>query len=214
LRKGIDFMEEIMKRKLFLVIALATTLPAIPAMASPIDASAVLTSTPDGSNFNDSITLTNSSSSTDSIGTFWFGWVPGADLLPTSPVNITAPAGWTELVTHAGTGDGFAIQFVAGAGSALAPGNSLSGFGFTSADTPAQLAANSPFFSSIPATTSVVYNGAPLTGDSEQFVVSVATAPAPMPTASSVPEPSSLMVGLVVATWFGCSRFKRRKGTA
>jgi hypothetical protein len=203
-----------MKRKLFLVIALATTLPAIPAMASPIDASAVLTSTPDGSNFNDSITLTNSSSSTDSIGTFWFGWVPGADLLPTSPVNITAPAGWTEMITHAGTGDGFAIQFVANPGAALTPGSSLSGFGFTSADTPAQLAANSPFFSSLPATTSVVYSGTPLTGDSEQFVVSVSTAPAAPPAASSVPEPSSLMVGLVVATWFGCSNYKKRKRTA
>jgi hypothetical protein len=203
-----------MKRKLFLVIALATTLPATRAMASPIDASAALTSTPDGSNFNDSITLTNSSSSTDSIGTFWFGWVPGADLLPTSPVNITAPAGWTEMVTHAGTGDGFAIQFVANAGAALAPGSSLSGFGFTSADTPAQLTANSPFFSSIPATTSVVYNGAPFSADSQQFVVSVATASDVTATTSSVPEPSSFMVGLVIATWFGCSKFKKRKRTA
>ena len=200
-----------MTRHLFLVIALATGLPATPVLASAIDASAILTSKPDGTSFDYSITLTNSSSSTDPIGTFWFAWVPGADFLPTSPFDIKAPTGWTEMVTHAGAGDGYAIQFVAGAGSALAAGRSLSGFGFTSADTLTQLAANSPFSSNIPATTSFVYNGAPFSADSEQFVVSVSTVPETATSVSTVPEPSSLIFGLVVVTWFGYSQFEKRR---
>jgi hypothetical protein len=46
-----------MKRNLFLVIALATGLPATPALAAVIDASAALTSKPGGPNFDYSITL-------------------------------------------------------------------------------------------------------------------------------------------------------------
>jgi hypothetical protein len=183
-----------MKRIAFLVIVLAIGLSATPAFASGIDASAVLSSTPDGTGFDYSITLSNSSSSTDPIGTFWFAWVPGKDFLPTNPSDITTPTGWTEKVTHGGTTDGYAIQFVAGAGSALAAGSSLSGFGFKSADTPRELAGNSPFYSTFSATTSFVYNGAPFSADSEQFVASV----------SSVPEPSSLVLGLFgVAMSFG-----------
>jgi hypothetical protein len=194
-----------MKRIVFLVIVLVAGLSATPAFASGIDASAVLTSTPDGTNFDYSITLTNSSSSTDPIGTFWFAWVPGKDFLPTNPSDITTPTGWTEQVTHGGTTDGYAIMFVAGAGSSLAAGSSLSGFGFKSADTPSELAGNSPFYSTFPATTSFVYNGAPFSAVSEQFVVSV----------SSVPEPSSLILGIFgVVVSFGYIRLKKRKGSA
>jgi len=197
-----------MRRIVFLVIALAVGLSATPGFSAGIDASAVLTSKPDGPNFDYSITLTNSSSSTDPIGTFWFAWVPGKDFLPTNPFDITTPNGWMEQVTHGGPGDGYAIQFIAGAGSALAAGSSLTGFGFTSADTPAQLAGNSPFYSTFPATTSFVYNGAPFSSVSEQFVASFASA-------SSVPEPSSLILGLCgLGTLVGYSQFKKRNGIA
>jgi len=193
-----------MKRIVFLTSALAAWLFATPVFSSGIDASAVLTSEPDGPNFDYSIKLTNSSSSTDPIGTFWFGWVPGQDFLPTSPLNITTPNGWTEQVTNGGPGDGFAIQFIAGAGFSLDPGTSLTGFGFTSADTPAQLAGNSPFYPTFPATTSFVYNGAPFSSVSEQFVASVSSV-------SSVPEPSSLILGLCsVLTLAGYLRLKKR----
>ena len=194
-----------MKRIVILVFALATGLCARPAFSAGIDASGVLTSKADGPNFDYSITLTNSSSSTDPIGTFWFAWVPGKDFLPTNPFDITTPNGWAEKVTHAGAGDGYAIQFVASAGSALAAGSSLTGFGFTSADTPAQLVGSSPFYPTFPATTAFVYNGAPFSSVSEQFVVSV----------SPVPEPSSLILGLFgVATMAGYLQFKKRKGIA
>jgi len=36
--------------------------------------------------------------------------VPAEDFMPVSPTNIVSPAGWTEIVTHAGAGDGYAIQ--------------------------------------------------------------------------------------------------------
>ena len=44
-------------------------------------------------------------------GRFWYSWVPGEDFMPVSPTNITSPTGWTEMVTNAGSLDGFAIQW-------------------------------------------------------------------------------------------------------
>jgi hypothetical protein len=205
LEGGFILWEGTMKRFVSVVIALATGLPAASAFAAPIEASAVVTSRPDGANFDYSITLTNSSASTSPIGTFWFAWEPGADFLPSNPFNITTPTGWTEQVTHTGPGDGFAIQFVGGTGALLTPGNSLSGFGFTSAETPTQLAANSPFFPGTLATTSFAYAGEPFVQPQEQFVVQV----------SSIPEPSTLVFGIVVVvSSAGYVQFKKRKGIA
>ena len=43
-----------------------------------ITASGVISSTPDGSNYNYTIQLTNSSTSTEGIGVFWYAWAePG-----------------------------------------------------------------------------------------------------------------------------------------
>ena len=80
-------------------------------------------------------------------------------------------------------------------------GKSLSGFGFTSADTPAELSANSAFFPTFPATTSFVYQGGPLVGESLTFAsVSLAPMSSPSPGAATVPEPSMLVIGSFVAT--------------
>src|SRR4051812_25004523 len=38
------------------------------------------------------LTLTNTG--TSPIGTFWFAWIPGYDLLPTVPTAINAPTNW------------------------------------------------------------------------------------------------------------------------
>ncbi len=64
-------------------------------MAS-ITATGVLTPVADGPNFDYTITLTYSSSSNACIGTFWYAWQPGEDLLHTNPISVTAPTGWTE----------------------------------------------------------------------------------------------------------------------
>jgi hypothetical protein len=71
-------------------------------LLASITASAVISSTPTGANFNYNITLTNSASSTSPIGTFWFAWVPGKDFLGTSPISETAPTGWGDMSQTAG----------------------------------------------------------------------------------------------------------------
>ncbi len=178
-----------MKKLKMMGVALAAGAFCSPAFARDLVATGEISFTRTGSDYDYTITLTNSSTSTDSAGTFWFAWVPGKDFLPTNPIagDFISPTGWTEKVTHGGSTDGYAIQWVsASTASDLAPGNSLT-FGFTSADTPAQLAADSPFYPTFPVTTAFVYQGAPFVGDSDQLVAAVA----------SVPEPSTLVVGSV-----------------
>jgi hypothetical protein len=117
---------------------------------------------------------------TTTVGTFWFAWVPGKDFLPTSPLNITSPAGWQDIITHGSASDGYAIQWKAtSAASDLAAGSSLSGFGFDSADTPTQLQGNSPFFPTFPVGTSFVYSGTPFSDAGFQFVAATVAAPEP-----------------------------------
>ena len=111
-----------MKRIIALGIVLSTigTLTAF-SSAGTIDASAVITAKPDGSNFDYTIELTNTSGpGNDGIATFWFAWVPGADFLSTSPLSVSVPAGWKDVITHGGTTDGYAIQY-----DALAPADAL-----------------------------------------------------------------------------------------
>jgi hypothetical protein len=190
-----------MKRMISLGVILASSLLATSASAGFIDGSAVISSKmdADGVHFDYSITLTNSSTSTDPIGTFWFSWVPGLDFMTNRPISETTPNGWGVQVTNGGPTDGFAIQWVAGSAAVdIAPGGSLT-FGFVSSETPAQLAGNSQFHPTFPEGTSFLYNGAPLTGDSEQITV------------SAVPEPSTLALSLVGGLGLLASRRLRRR---
>jgi PEP-CTERM motif len=175
--------------------------------ADPVFAGIVATSevvgTPQGSDFNYTVTLNNTG--TTSIGTLWFGWVPsGNNFLATQPLTVNAPVGWYGYVTNNGAGDGFGIEWYAYSSIYnLAPGHSLSTFSFESADTPASLEGSSVFYPGTPTATSVVYSGTPFSGSESQFVASVT---------ASVPEPSSLaLVGSVVAAAlaFGYMRRKR-----
>jgi hypothetical protein len=179
-----------------LTIGVLTT----PVNADNIVPSGILSSTPDGANFDYTITLMNSSSSTNSIGTFWFGWVPGKDFLATSPLSVTNPTGWTDVITHGGSTDGFAIQWVSGSSSDnVAIGGSQT-FKFISADTPAQIAGFSQFYPTFPTATSFVYSGAPFSDSGFQFTV------------SSVPEPSTLTLGiLALVSSYAYSRFRRKR---
>lgn len=104
------------------------------------------------------------------VGTLWYAWVPGEDFLAASPTNIVSPAGWSAQVTHAGTGDGFAVQWVNTSGP-LTPNGIVRGFGFDSQSTPAQLSGNSPFFPATPVGTTFVYAGAPLATAGGQFKI-------------------------------------------
>jgi len=176
-----------MLRASLALAAACIVLAAAPASAANITASATLTSAPNGSNFDYTITLNNSSTSDASIGTFWYAWVPGKDFLATSPTAIVSPTGWTALVTHVPNvpTNGFAIQWTTGA--AVSPNNVAIGgskvFKFTSADTPAQIAGESIFYAGTPVGLSVVYPGAPFSDAGHNLV------------AQSVPEPSSAALG-------------------
>jgi hypothetical protein len=136
-------------------------------------ASATITATPDGEDWQYSIKLVDSGSTT--VGTFWFAWVPGEDFLDTSPSSITSPSGWQEVVTHGGPNDGFAIQWKASSTSdEIQSGGTLTGFSFVSSESPTALAGDSAFYPGTPMLTTVVYEGEPLSGPGFQFVVTEA----------------------------------------
>src|SRR5262249_52595990 len=132
----------------------------------------------------------NASSSNAGIGTFWFAWVPGEDLLATSPISVSPPSGWSDNITNMGAGDGFAIQFLANSpANDVQPGSSLS-FSFTSADSPASVIGNSVFFPGTPVGTSFVYPQGPFSDAGHQFVVPPAPTTIPIPTPSPTPTPT------------------------
>jgi hypothetical protein len=193
-----------MKKILYFGIALAWggLLAGPAATAGTISASAACAAQPEGADFNYTLALTNTGASgTDSIATFWLAWVPGQNFLPTDPLSVAPPTGWTETTTHGGSSDGYALQFDASSpANDLAPGSTLI-FGFTSADTPAQLMGNSPFHLTTPVLTSFVYSTGPLRGDGQEFVVSFAA-----------PEPSGLMLGTLGA--LGSLAWWRRRAEA
>jgi hypothetical protein len=112
------------------------------ALLDTVNARAVISSTPAGADFN-SAALTNSSSSSSGIGTFWFSWVPGEDFMANAPISVTPPAGWTDNVTNERAGDGFAIQFVAYSAANDVQQASTLNFSFESADSLAALGGNS-----------------------------------------------------------------------
>ena len=148
-----------------------------------ITASGVISSTPDGSNYNYTIQLTNSSTSTEGIGVFLYAWAEsGQDYLATKPLSVTAPANWTGTSMGGGSGDGYSIQFVANntTSDLLPPGSSLS-FSFTSADTPSSVYGNSTFYPGTPVGTSFVTG---TTSSTDTFVV---TSPTPTPTPTPTP---------------------------
>jgi len=175
------FLSSPLLKKLVLLAAVAP-LAAI-AHANGISATATYTdSLVSPGVYNYSITLDNTGTTT--IGTFWFGWVPGAGFLSATPTSVISPTGWTDTVTNSGK----AVRWTTTT-SLLAPGGTLSGFSFDSTETPAQMLLDftgTGIGSGDPVTTSYVYIAAPLADPGAQLV---ATA-----TGSPVPEPSSLLL--------------------
>lgn len=162
-----------------LVIALMSH----PASAA-LQASATLTSHQLAPNsFEYTITLNNTG--TTPIGTFWYSWIPGYDLLPSSPTQVKSPTGWTGLAEHAGFGVD-SIQWV-NTVTPLQPGQSLPGFTFDSPDSPAAISGTS-FFAGLPVGESYVYIGAPELDPGFPFV-----------TITAVPEPASMSLLAVPA---------------
>jgi hypothetical protein len=180
------------------LLSLLTAGATLPLAASEIATATYTVSQNGPTNWHYSLTLNDTG--TTNVGTFWFAWVPGVDFMPTAPTNITGPAGWAFSVTGANNlTDGSAIRWIAGGGSAETPGQSLSGFSFDSATTPAQLAGLSQFGGGTnPVATSFVYSGAPFSDAGFQLAATAATA---------TPEPSSILLtmlggGLLLGTLY------------
>jgi hypothetical protein len=184
---------------LIIPAALATFALASPARAAVLeDPSGTITTVSTGVQNTYAMTFADAADATKPIGTVWFAWVPGEDFLPTSPIDETSPAGWqVNAITHAGSNDGYAIQWVASsAASAIPIGGSLSGFGFTSTDSPG----DSPFFPGTPVLTTFAYGGGPFSDSGSEFVVTPAAA---------VPEPTSLAVVLLPTALLVLHRSRR-----
>lgn len=155
----------------------------------------------DGPNFQYTITLTNASASSQPIGTFWFSWVPGKDFMGTSPMDVLSPNGWADKITHGGSTDGYAIQWVAGSGSAIQPGNSLT-FSFVSTEAPPTLYGDSPFYPGTSDLTAFVYHAGPFSDSGVKFLL------------TPVPEPASAglfaLGGLFAPAWLRSRKRKRK----
>ena len=134
-----------------------------------------------------SLTLTNTGDT--QISTFWFGWIPAYDLLPSAPTAFTAPAGWAGV--NAPDVFGVASAQWKTTTSPLGAGQSLSGFTFTSPDSPAALAGTSYF--GLPVQESYVYIGAPETDPGAALVPSVVAAPEPGSLTALVGAPLALL---------------------
>lgn len=176
------------------IAALGLTVGISRQLAAAPASSATITPISTGATNSYSLTLTNGAASTSSIQTFWFSWKPGQDYLATDPLSVSSPAGWTDTVTTngPGTGDGYAIEWIASTGSVLAAGDSLGGFGFTSVDTPAELAGDSVFYPTTPVLTTFTYSGVGDSTDGEKFLVTLTPVPEPM--ALAVLAPAAILM--------------------
>ncbi len=117
--------------------------------------SANISQTTAGSPNSYSITLTNYSTASETVSTFWVSGKTGQNYMAVSPTNVTAPGGWTSTITHGGSNDGYGIEFNTST-SPLASETALSGFSFKSTSSLAQLQANSAYYTTAPTLGSVV----------------------------------------------------------
>jgi hypothetical protein len=180
------------------LIALATA--PLSALAA-VSGSANYASQQNGSSYSYNLQLKNTGDT--ALHTFWFSWMPGDSFLPSVPDSATAPAGWTAQIVQDYYGTSI-LWNTTGAG--LAPGAALTGFAFTSADSPVVLQGNDPYFGYYRVTTSYVYASTVHANDypfPSQFGVFLA-APGP------VPEPASAGL-LACAASMVTLRRRRRK---
>ena len=154
-------------RKLFLNL-LAVVGTASAAFAQGELATGTVSGVPDSGSYDYTLTLNNASGSV-SIGSIWYGWIPGFFYLPSTPTSATAPTGWNASI------DGNSIQFYGNSGVLLAPGQSIQ-FNYVASFAPSQLTGGAGY--------SYVYSGG-IEGDPGAFV-DVQTVAAPEPSALSL----------------------------
>jgi hypothetical protein len=164
-----------------LAVAAALAASAVSSHAQGEMASSTVSGVQSGSVYDYTITLMNTSS-TVSIDSFWYAWIPGEFYLPGIPSSASAPAGWTASVVDN------SIQYF---GGTLAPGTSIN-FSYVATFAPSQLTGFAGY--------SYVYHSGldsdPSDGGS---FLAVQTVAAPEPSSTSLFAVGSL--GLLVAGW-------------
>jgi hypothetical protein len=129
-----------------------------------------------GGAYNYTITLQNTGPTT--IGSFWYGWTPSAFYLPTAPTSPLGLTGWSGTVVTALGGS--SIEFVASSLAYYLGAGQSTTFTFTSMDSPATLAGNSPVHATFPTGSSWLYQAGLFSDAGAEIIV------------QSVPEPSLL----------------------
>lgn len=150
-----------------------------------------------------SMELTNTGDTT--INTFWAGWIVYADLyvydlLPTLPSNVSSPSGWGGAAVNDGvlySPGYYGIEWQSPTG--LAPGQKLSGFTFTTSDSPSVVTGDAAIFPGYPADESWVYHGASQSEPGFEFTPTIV-----------VPEPASAML-IIPGAVLLATRRKRRE---
>jgi hypothetical protein len=161
--------------------------------AFAVSGNATMTAVADGSDYDYTITLKNNGL-TGNIETFWFGWLPGVDLLTSSPTVTKTPMNWTNYV-ESGYYGGYSIEFYdTGTSSGLAPGQSSSEFQFTSPDSPSVLQGLDPVYGYYTETYSYVYQGQ-AEASSSNIITSIPI--------SVVPEPPTFLLAVLGVLIFG-----------
>ena len=154
------------------------------------------------------LTLRNTSTDGSTVGTFWFAWIPGQSYLATNPVAVSSPTGWEDGPDSQSVGGalgekGASIEWQAVSSSGyLGAAKSLSGFSFTTADSPSSVFGDSIYFPGTPVLTSQVYHAGPFTDtfngiNGYQFLVQV------------VPEPATVVLTGVAGAMLLLIRRKR-----
>jgi hypothetical protein len=169
------------------------------ALNAQLNATATITSQSVGGGMYDYlITLNNSASSTSSIETFWYAWLPNGDnFLPSYPSSVTPPnASWNYSISTGYYGYyyyyyDYGIEFTS-TSDPIAPGSSRN-FEFVTSDPPSVINGESTIYPGYQVGTSYVYSGI-VSGNTEQIVVT-----------QPVPEPSLVSL-LALGALFCCSR--------
>ena len=168
-------------------IAIGIILAAMAGNTSALEtASGTISATPlGGGEFQYNIALTNTSTdhtATGNIGTFWFSWVPGHDFMEAKPTNTTFPTGWSVTPTGSNnTSDGNALEFIAGSGPLLTPGN-IDNFSFDSTEPLSQITGASSYTPFDNEATAFIYNGAAFGDAGDQITLTPVAVPEPVST--------------------------------
>lgn len=164
-----------MLRQLVALAASVVTLVLAAPAGAALSASATVSSQQAGpDSWQYSLTLQNTG--TTPIGSYWFGWVPFYDLLPSMPTSVNSPNGWTGTPAsdYFGVGSARWVNTT----NPLQPGQTMSGFQFTSPDSPSAINGTS-FYAGFPVEESYVYIGAPETDPGFAFRTNTVASPEP-----------------------------------